>query len=47
LVHLGDTHDASGDTDAARDCWRAALAILTDLDYPDAEQVRARLHKAP
>jgi tetratricopeptide (TPR) repeat protein/transcriptional regulator with XRE-family HTH domain len=47
LVHLGDTHDASGDTGTARDCWRAALAILTDLDYPDAEQVRARLHKAP
>jgi tetratricopeptide (TPR) repeat protein len=43
LVHLGDTYDAGGDTGAARDSWRAALAILTDLDHGDADQVRARL----
>jgi tetratricopeptide (TPR) repeat protein len=43
LVHLGDTCDASGDTGAARARWRVALAILTDLDHADAEQVHARL----
>jgi tetratricopeptide (TPR) repeat protein/DNA-binding XRE family transcriptional regulator len=43
LVHLGDTDDASADTGAARDHWQAALVILTELDHPDAEQVRTRL----
>ncbi|MER7002016.1 tetratricopeptide repeat protein [Dactylosporangium sp. NPDC000555] len=43
LVRLGDTHQASGDTGAARDRWRDALAILTDLDHPNAEQVQGRL----
>jgi hypothetical protein len=43
LVRLGDTYHASGDTGAAGDTWRPALSIFTDLDHPDAEQVRARL----
>jgi tetratricopeptide (TPR) repeat protein/transcriptional regulator with XRE-family HTH domain len=43
LVHLGDIHHADGDAGAARDHWQAALTILTDLDHPDSEQVRARL----
>ena len=43
LVRLGDTHHATKDSDGAQDCWRGALAIFTDLDHPDAEQVRARL----
>ncbi len=47
LVHLGDTYHASGDTGAARDRWRAALASFTDLDHPDADQVRTRLRNAP
>jgi tetratricopeptide (TPR) repeat protein len=47
LVHLGDAYHARGDTGAARDTWRAALAILTDLDHPDAEQLRTRLRDAP
>jgi tetratricopeptide (TPR) repeat protein len=47
LAHLGDAYRANGDTAAARKCWRKALAILTDLDHPDAEQVRARLRDAP
>jgi hypothetical protein len=37
----------SGETDPTLDCWREALAILTDLDHPDAEQVRARVRDAP
>jgi hypothetical protein len=30
------------DTAGAGDAWREALAILTDLRHPDAEDVRAR-----
>jgi tetratricopeptide (TPR) repeat protein/DNA-binding XRE family transcriptional regulator len=43
LVNLGDTHRTNEDIDAARECWRAALAIFTDLDHPNADQVRTRL----
>jgi hypothetical protein len=46
-VHLGDTYAAGGDTGAARDRLREALAILTDLDHPEAEGLRARLRDAP
>ncbi len=44
LIHLGDTYHAAGNLDAARTAWRRALTILIDLDHPDAEGVRARLH---
>lgn len=43
LGHLGDTHHAAGDLPAARVAWGQALAILTELDHPRAEQVRDRL----
>jgi tetratricopeptide (TPR) repeat protein/transcriptional regulator with XRE-family HTH domain len=43
--HLGDTHLAAGDPDAARDAWQYAMAILDDLDHPDASRVRARLDR--
>ncbi len=43
LTHLGDTHHADN-PDAARAVWQQALTILEDLDHPDAEQVRTRLH---
>jgi tetratricopeptide (TPR) repeat protein len=35
---------AAGHLHAARDAWQEALTILDDLDHPDAEQVRAKLH---
>jgi tetratricopeptide (TPR) repeat protein len=44
LTHLGDTHHAAGNITAARTAWQHALDILTDLDYPDTDTVRARLH---
>jgi tetratricopeptide (TPR) repeat protein len=47
LVHLGDTHDASGDRLAARRAWDEALAIFTDLDHPEAQQVRDKLDGLP
>jgi tetratricopeptide (TPR) repeat protein len=43
LVHLGDTYAAAGEVDAVRDALRRALAILEELDHPDAAQVRDRL----
>jgi len=45
LTHLGDTHHSAGHPDAARTAWRQALTILEDLDHPDADTVRAKLHR--
>jgi DNA-binding SARP family transcriptional activator len=44
LTNLGDTHHAAGNLHAARDAWQRALTILDNLDHPDADQVRAKLH---
>jgi DNA-binding SARP family transcriptional activator len=43
LANLGDTHHAAGDLQSARQAWQRSLAILTDLDHPDAESLRNRL----
>jgi tetratricopeptide (TPR) repeat protein/transcriptional regulator with XRE-family HTH domain len=43
LAHLGGTRHAAGEQDQAWHAWRQALAILDDLQHPDADQVRARL----
>ena len=43
LTYLGDAHRASSGPDAARHAWRQALAILDELDHPDAQQVQERL----
>lgn len=37
------TRHAAGGTEAAREAWRQALAILEDLDQPDAGHARAKL----
>ena len=34
---------AGNEADAAREAWREALTILTQLNHPDAEQLRAKL----
>jgi DNA-binding SARP family transcriptional activator/tetratricopeptide (TPR) repeat protein len=47
LSNLGDTQYAAGDVATAHDTWRQALAILEDLNHPDAGQVRAKLHEGP
>ncbi len=44
LTNLGDTHHAAGNPHAARDAWQQALTILIDLDHPDVDDVRAKLH---
>jgi DNA-binding SARP family transcriptional activator/tetratricopeptide (TPR) repeat protein len=43
LTNLGDTHHAAGDSESAHDAWQRALAVLIDLDHPDAERVRTKL----
>jgi tetratricopeptide (TPR) repeat protein len=45
LVNLGDTLAAMDQADTAREAWRQALVILDDLGLPDAERVRANLHR--
>jgi DNA-binding SARP family transcriptional activator len=43
LGHLGDTCHAAGKLQEARAFWEEALAILADLNAPEADQIRARL----
>ncbi|MEV1175787.1 BTAD domain-containing putative transcriptional regulator [Nonomuraea sp. NPDC049784] len=43
LGRLGDVHREAGEPEAARKAWQAALAILTDLRHPAADEVRAKL----
>jgi DNA-binding SARP family transcriptional activator/tetratricopeptide (TPR) repeat protein len=43
LTSLGDTHRTAGDSTAAHAVWQQALAILDELDHPDADQLRSRL----
>ena len=47
LIHLGDTHEAAGQLGLARESWRQALAILENLEHPDADKVRAKLALPP
>jgi tetratricopeptide (TPR) repeat protein len=46
LVSLGLAYRGAGDPDAGRVAGQAALAILVELDHPDADEVRERLHTA-
>jgi len=43
LCRLGDAHAALGDAEAARATWHDALAVLTGIDHPAADAVRAKL----
>jgi tetratricopeptide (TPR) repeat protein/transcriptional regulator with XRE-family HTH domain len=43
LTRLGDTHHAAGDPGSAETAWKQALAILDELDHPDADQLRTQL----
>jgi tetratricopeptide (TPR) repeat protein len=45
LINVGDTHDEAGDLAAARETWQQALEMLGDLQHPDADRIRARLHE--
>ena len=43
LIHIGDNLDAHQDPSGAGAAWREALAILEELNHPDADQVRDKL----
>jgi tetratricopeptide (TPR) repeat protein len=43
LGHTGDVHHAAGHRQQACQAWEEALAILEDLQHPDAGQIRAKL----
>jgi tetratricopeptide (TPR) repeat protein len=45
LTHLGDTRQAAGELAQARQAWQQALAILEDIQDPDAGQVRDKLRQ--
>lgn len=44
LTRLGDTHHTTGNPKAAHDAWQHALTILEQIDHPDAQAVRVKLH---
>jgi tetratricopeptide (TPR) repeat protein len=46
LTHLGDTHHAAGHPGGRPGTWQRALAILDELNHPDAEQLRAKVHRS-
>jgi DNA-binding SARP family transcriptional activator/tetratricopeptide (TPR) repeat protein len=43
LSCIGDTHDDAGELELARKVWHEALDILTELEHPEADDVRAKL----
>ncbi|MEU9388309.1 hypothetical protein AB0D38_48690, partial [Streptomyces sp. NPDC048279] len=43
LVHIGDTHRAAHHDRQAALAWREALAVLDEIDHPEAEDLRGRL----
>jgi DNA-binding SARP family transcriptional activator len=45
LIAVGDTHDRDGDVAGARETWQQALEMLGDLQHPDADRIRTRLHE--
>jgi tetratricopeptide (TPR) repeat protein len=44
LTRLGDAHLAADNRSAAAAAWRQALALLEDLDHPDAGSIRHKLN---
>jgi tetratricopeptide (TPR) repeat protein len=44
LTQIAESHHASGDAAAAANELRQALTILDQIQHPEAEQVRAKLH---
>ena len=46
LDHLGEAHRRAGDAAVARAVWTRALRIFEEIDHPDGDEVRAKLHLA-
>lgn len=43
LGYLGDVYEVVGDADGAHQAWTHALDILSRLNHPDVDQIRAKL----
>jgi DNA-binding SARP family transcriptional activator/tetratricopeptide (TPR) repeat protein len=43
LAHLGDAQRANGNISMARTAWQHALAVLEQIDHPEADHVRQKL----
>jgi tetratricopeptide (TPR) repeat protein len=43
LTHVGDARHGTGELPRARQAWQQALDIYHDMQYPDADKVRAKL----
>jgi tetratricopeptide (TPR) repeat protein len=43
LNHLGDAYHSTSDLASAHEAWQDALAILEDLNHPEAEQIRNKI----
>jgi Tfp pilus assembly protein PilF len=44
LDHLGDAYNSLDDTSAAHRAWTQALRIFGEIDHPDGDKLRAKLH---
>ncbi len=42
--NIGDVHRSAGNMMAAREAWTEALRIFDEIDHPDRDRVRAKLH---
>ena len=46
LINLGDTYEAAGDRQAARDLWQEALEVFELSHHPETERLRAKIRCA-
>ena len=44
LIGLGDTHETSGDSHAARELWQEALEVFEQTHHPETERLRAKIY---
>jgi hypothetical protein len=43
LMRMGDAYDSAAESQAAREAWKQALAILEELGHPSADRMRVKL----
>jgi tetratricopeptide (TPR) repeat protein len=43
LLRIGDVHEAAGRAGDARTVWLSAYDILSELDHPEVERVKAKI----
>ena len=43
LINLGDTYEAAGDRQAARELWQEALEVFEQTHHPGTERLRTKM----